>query len=71
MPSPVFALKGRKTDPGVTNVRNAALAPVARRRKPLRRPLQQLFGKRGPAGRITAASMVMPVISDAAGRNRG
>lgn len=24
MPSPVFALKGRKTDPGVTNVRNAA-----------------------------------------------
>lgn len=24
MPSPVFALKGRKTDPGVTNVRNVA-----------------------------------------------
>ena len=24
MPSPAFALKGRKTDPGVTNVRNAA-----------------------------------------------
>jgi putative SOS response-associated peptidase YedK len=24
MPSPQFALKGRKTDPGVTNVRNAA-----------------------------------------------
>ena len=25
MPSPVFALKGKKTDPGVTNVRNVAL----------------------------------------------
>jgi putative SOS response-associated peptidase YedK len=24
MPSPIFALKGRKTDPGVTNVRNVA-----------------------------------------------
>lgn len=24
MPSPVFALKGRKTDPGITNVRNTA-----------------------------------------------
>jgi putative SOS response-associated peptidase YedK len=24
MPSPVFALKGRKTDPGVTNIRNVA-----------------------------------------------
>ena len=22
MPSPVFALKGKKTDPGVTNIRN-------------------------------------------------
>ncbi len=24
MPSPVFALKGRKSDPGITNVRNTA-----------------------------------------------
>jgi putative SOS response-associated peptidase YedK len=37
MPSPVFALKGRNSDPGVTNVRNTAsphwrrwLAPESR-----------------------------------------
>jgi hypothetical protein len=28
MPSPVFALKGRNSDPGVTNVRNTTQRPV-------------------------------------------
>ena len=28
MPSPIFALKGRTTDPGVTNVRNVKSPPV-------------------------------------------
>ena len=48
MPSPVFALKGRNSDPGVTNVRNvvlAALAPMARRREPMRRPVHVSFSE--------------------------
>ena len=61
MPSPVFALNGKKSDPGVTNVRNAgiaALAPLARCRKSLRRAVHQLRRARPAAGRQPAASVV-------------
>ena len=46
MPSPSFALKNRKTDTGVTNVRNIgspALAPLARAGASLRRALLELL----------------------------
>ena len=52
MPSPIFALKGRKSDGGVTNIRNVASPPLAprsgfiRRRRRLRR-LQLGTGLRG------------------------
>jgi putative SOS response-associated peptidase YedK len=59
-PSPLFALQGKKTDPGVTNVRNAksptGVAGLAW--KPLRRALHQLLRERGPAGRIAPQSLV-------------
>ena len=48
MPSPVFALKGRNSDPGVTNVRNVSSPhwrQVARRRKPVRRSVHLVFRK--------------------------
>lgn len=38
MPSPVFALKGKNADPGVTNVRNTALAEVGGSTAPDRKP---------------------------------
>jgi putative SOS response-associated peptidase YedK len=46
MPSPVFALRGKKSDPGVTNVRKchiSALAALARNREPLRGALDEFF----------------------------
>ena len=49
-----FALKGRNSDPGVTNVRNTASAHWRRwlgRREPLPGAVHQLFGERGAAGR--------------------
>jgi hypothetical protein len=46
MPSPVFALKGKKTDPGVTNIRKiASLAAMAGTRKPMPGAVYQLLRK--------------------------
>jgi putative SOS response-associated peptidase YedK len=48
MPVPAFALKGRNSDPGVTNVRTVAitaLEPLARCGEPVRGAVHQLFGK--------------------------
>jgi hypothetical protein len=60
MPSPLYALKGKKSDPGVTNVRRrlASLAPVAWGREPVPRPLHKLCRKRASAGRPAPAGVV-------------
>ncbi len=61
MPSPVFALKGRNSDPGVTNIRNVASphwASLARRREPVRRTVLVVLGERGHASRVAAAGVV-------------
>jgi putative SOS response-associated peptidase YedK len=61
MPSPVFALKGRNSDSGVTNVRNVA-SPHWRRwlgvEKSMRCAVDQLFRERGLARWQEAASLV-------------
>jgi hypothetical protein len=60
MPSPVFALTGRNSDPGVTNVRNVKsphwrpwLGIVS-----LRRALREFFRERGVAERLSPTSVV-------------
>jgi hypothetical protein len=61
MPSPVFALKGRNSDSGVTNVRNASSPHwrrLAWRREPVRRAVHQLRRARPAAGRQPAARVV-------------
>ena len=61
MPSPVFALKGKKTDPGVTNIRNVK-SPHWRRwlgtGKPMPGAVYQLLGKRIDARRLEATDLV-------------
>jgi|SRR5450631_3385765 putative SOS response-associated peptidase YedK len=57
MPSPVFALKGRNSDPGVTNIRNVG-SPMAWSREPLRRPVFVILGERDPARWLAAAGVV-------------
>ncbi len=70
MPSPAFALKGRNSDPGVTNVRNVA-SPHWRRwlgvEQPLHRAVHQLFRERDVARRIEAAGLVRAGRDEAAG----
>jgi len=44
MPSPAFALKGKKTDPGVTNVRNIASPHWRRAGQSLHRAVHVVFG---------------------------
>ena len=70
MPSPVFALKGKKTDPGVTNVRNVK-SPHWRRWLGVESrcvvPFTSFSENEVLPGRIAAAGLVRPRRQPAAG----
>jgi putative SOS response-associated peptidase YedK len=61
MPTPPKYLEGKKTDPGVTNIRNVNSAHWRRwlgAEERMCHPLHKLFRKRGHAGRLAAADLV-------------
>lgn len=60
MPSPALALEGRKTDPGVTNIRNTkrALAALACNLTPMSRPLHLLLREHTRRRRQVSAGLV-------------
>jgi hypothetical protein len=61
MPSPVFALKGKKSDTAVTNVRNVKsphLETLAWGRELVCRAFHKLLRERGAAGRRAPSSLV-------------
>jgi putative SOS response-associated peptidase YedK len=61
MPSPLATLKGRKSDPGVTNIPQRqipTLAALARHRTPLRGAIHELQRERRTAGLQQAAGVV-------------
>jgi putative SOS response-associated peptidase YedK len=61
MPSPAFALKGKKTDPGVTNVRNAASPHWRRWLGPEHRCLVPLTAPIHPCGSRSPKNVRSPV----------